>query len=143
MRLAAILDMDYSLRPAKHILRKMICEALMRLVNLKPLDSYQYIGFGARELIDFSVFHKVLGICDMTSIEIDQETYERARTYNLPYGCINIVRGKSTDLLPDLGHKKRTIYWLDYTSGLNAIVLADVEIVCKEAEIGKCPHSHG
>ena len=128
--------MDYSIRPAKHVLRKMLSEILKRLSTFEDLESYQYIGFGARELIDFAIFHRTLGISDMTSIEYDRETYERAKTYNLPYGCIKVLYGRSTDLLPDLDHTKRTIYWLDYTETLTATILADTEIISKEATSG-------
>lgn len=128
--------MDYSIRPAKHVLRKMMCDVFKRLVHFDSLDAYEYIGFGAAELIDFSVFHKTLGIHDMTSIEVEEETYERAKTYNLPYGCITVIHGKSTDYLPTVGHGGKAIYWLDYTSVLNDTVLADVDIVCKRAKPG-------
>lgn len=72
----------------------------------------------------------------MTSIEVEEETYERAKTYNLPYGCITVIHGKSTDYLPTVGHGGKAIYWLDYTSVLNDTVLADVDIVCKRAKPG-------
>jgi hypothetical protein len=127
---------DYSIRPAKHVLRKMLCDVFKRLIHFDSLGAYEYIGFGATELIDFSVFHKTLGIHNMTSIESEEETYERARTYNLPYGCITVIHGKSTDKLPSVGHGGKAIYWLDYTSVLNETVLADVDIVCKRARSG-------
>lgn len=127
---------DYSIRPAKHVLRKLMSEVFRRLVHFASLDEYEYVGFGARELIDFAVFHKALGIREMTSIEIDRETYERAKTYNMPYGCITMLQGQSTEQLPNVGNRNRTIFWLDYTSVLNETALADVAIVCEKVRSG-------
>ena len=38
---------NYALRPAKNIERKMICEALRQLSGFCLVETYRYIGFGS------------------------------------------------------------------------------------------------
>lgn len=68
---------NYSLRPAKNIERKMILEALYRLSSFHSIREYQYIGFGSTFFTDFSLFHKNMGINDLYSIEIEEDYKER------------------------------------------------------------------
>jgi hypothetical protein len=68
---------NYGLRPAKCIERKMMCEAFRRLSEFGSVESYRYIGFGSTYFSDFSLFHKHLGITNMISMEQDEHNAPR------------------------------------------------------------------
>lgn len=118
-------EINYALRPAKNIERKMLCEAFRRLSEFGDVASYRYVGFGSIYFSDFILFHKALRICNMISIEEDSAHRERFLA-NLPFKCIEIEFGASTTILPTLKWSGRTILWLDYEEKLSARVLTDV-----------------
>jgi hypothetical protein len=77
---------NYDLRPAKSIERKMMAEALQALTLFAPMKEYSYRGFGSPYFTDFSLVHRVLGIRNMESIEKDE--YNKGRfVFNRPLGC--------------------------------------------------------
>ncbi len=119
---------NYGVRAAKSIERKLIAEALLRLDRLSPIEAYRYIGFGSVFFTDFLLFHRVLGISAMTNIEEHMQDEERFR-FNVPLGAIDLRFGHSNQLLPKLNWSATTIVWLDYDGQLDAAVLADVETV--------------
>jgi hypothetical protein len=123
---------NYSLRPAKCIERKMMCEAFWRLFALGGADNYRYVGFGSTFFSDFLLFHRSLGIADMVSIEKDERNRERFM-FNRPFSCIELVFGHSNKVLPTLSWDKPTILWLDYESKLNDLVLSDISFFCANA----------
>ncbi|HVY39528.1 MAG TPA: O-methyltransferase [Polyangia bacterium] len=126
---------NYSLRPAKHVERKMIFESLRRLSQLSKLEEYQYIGFGSVYFADFRLAHKGLGIDALTSVERDGN--HRARfEFNRPYRCVNIEYGESTRILPTLSWEKPAILWLDYDGKLDLDVLTDIRTFVVEARPG-------
>lgn len=117
---------DYSLRPAKSVERKMILSLLMALNRYQSIESYQYIGFGSIYYVDFSLFHKFLNIKKMTSIEW-AENEERAK-FNLPLQCVDLRLGSSHDLLPSLiNNESKNITWLDYDNHLSTDIIGDIE----------------
>jgi hypothetical protein len=126
---------DYSLRPAKNIERKMLCEVFARLSRIAPLASYRYLGFGANTFVDFSLFHQRLGITDMISIEKREPERKRVE-FNKPYSCIKMEWGESRKVLPNLKWKKRCLVWLDYERHLNETNLADVNLVIQNLRSG-------
>lgn len=128
-------DINYSLRPAKNIERKMLCEALRRLSPFGKVESYRYIGFGSTYFTDFSLFHKGLGIVNMISIERDVDNEERF-LFNVPFKCVRMQFGESTSVLPSLSWDTRTIIWLDYDGKLDSSALADVKFFCSNASSG-------
>ncbi len=126
----------YRLRPAKNIQRKMLCEAIHRLHAFSPIDSYRYIGFGSWYFGDFILFHRVLGITEMISIEWDVVNRLRYE-FNRPFGCIKLEFGASGDVLPKLELEgKKTILWLDYDSPLDRTMLEDISCFCDSAPSG-------
>ena len=127
--------LNFALRPAKNVERKMMCEVFERLSRIAPLSQYRYIGFGSWGFYDHSLFHRRLGIHDMVSIENDEKLEGRVGI-NKPYKCIDMKWGKSTDHLPTLGWSKRSIVWLDYFSQLDTGVLDDIQTVTAEAVSG-------
>jgi len=140
-------NLNYHLRPAKSIERRLFCELFRKFENFQPLTNYKYIGFGAKYFIDFKLFHKELGIDDMISIEansIDALKYE----FNRPYKCIDIVFGKSCDVLPRINYDRKSIVWLDYDEILYKYMLEDIRYVISKLESGSfivmsCNRSYG
>jgi len=128
-------SINYALRPAKNIERRMLCEAFRRLLEFGRIESYRYIGFGSTYFSDFSLFHKSLRITDNVSIERDVENRKRFE-FNRPYNCIRLEFGESNSVLPRLTWDVRTIVWLDYDYKLDQGVLTDVAFVCANAPSG-------
>ena len=119
---------NFLLRPAKHVERKMICDCLRRLVVFAPLEGYGYVGFGANSFGDFSLFHRVLGITSMVSIESEEEDKDRFEL-NKPYGAITMAYGLSGAVLGNsLNPARPTILWLDYDKQLDASKLGDLRL---------------
>jgi hypothetical protein len=124
---------NYNIRPAKHIERKMLCDAFHRLSSFGLVHSYRYVGFGSYYFRDFILFHKVLGITDMIDIERDMSNKPRYE-FNAPFKCIRILFGEASDILPSLSFgRKKVILWLDYTKKLNGSMLGDLEVFCANA----------
>jgi hypothetical protein len=132
MSAASYQKVDYRLRPAKHIERKMIADAVRRLDRVSALSLYRYIGFGSPFFSDFSLFHKALDIAEMVSIERMVEDKPRFE-FNRPFDCVALEFGESGDILPDLDWSVRSIVWLDYDKKLSSGPLADVETVIANA----------
>ena len=126
-------NINYSLRPAKAIERRMFCELFHRLSAFNPLNKYQYIGFGSTYFSDFSQFHKMLGITDLKSIEKDKENEKRFK-FNIPYSCIDLQFGHSNEILPKLQFDNTpSILWLDYDYRLDSTVLEDARTFASSA----------
>jgi hypothetical protein len=124
---------NYSLRPAKAIERKMLCDLFHRLSSFNPLNDYQYVGFGSTYFSDFSQFHKTLGVTDLISIEQDIQNSKRFK-FNVPYSCIKLIFGHSNEILPTLSFdNKPTILWLDYDYPLDSTVLDDIRTFATNA----------
>ena len=126
---------NYLLRPAKNIERKMLGEAFRRLAEFGKLDSYRYVGFGSTYFGDFYVFHRHLGLRRMVSIEQDEANQARFR-FNRPFVCIRLEFGKSNDILPTLSWNQKTILWADYDGRLDSSVLTDLTSFCASASAG-------
>jgi len=120
-----MVQIDYNLRPAKHIERVMLSHSLRRLAPFGAVESYRYVGFGALYYRDFRLFHRDIGITDMVSLEIDTNSKVRYE-YNIPFSCVKTLFGPSIELLPTLAWDVRTVLWLDYTGKLERNMLADV-----------------
>ncbi len=128
-------SINYVLRPAKHVERKMLRDALRRLVSFGPLETYRYIGFGSIYFGDFQLFHKSLGIADMISIE--HAGNEARVNFNRPYRSIDLKFGESGYILRNLsGWDQKTILWLDYDGPLNRAALTDIDTFCSRAVPG-------
>jgi len=123
---------NYSLRPAKAVERKMICEAVRRLHPFGKIETYRYVGLGSVYFSDFQLFHRELGMEDMLSIEKDAHASE-CFEFNKPYKCVTVDYRPASDVLPGLDWQSKTIVWLDYESKLNETVLSDVRSVCTGA----------
>lgn len=130
---ASYKSVNYTLRPAKTIERKMLVEAIQRLSVFGQVSSYRYVGFGSIYYADFKLFHRQTGIHNMLSIE--KNTNEAVRfEFNKPFRCIKIKFGHSDAILPTLPWNVKTILWLDYDGSLNKNCLSDIATFC-----AKCP----
>lgn len=110
-------DINFRLRPAKSIERKMMTELLQKAVHLRPYQEYQYVGFGSIFFTEFRMLHQEYGITDMVSIERVFEDEDRFE-FNTPYSCIDLIMKDSKDALTDIDWEKPTILWLDYETCL-------------------------
>lgn len=126
---------DYSLRPAKGIERKMMLDLLRRLDRWTSLSDYRYVGFGSPYFADFSLFHRALGIRDLVSIEREADQEARFR-FNAPYAAVELKFGDSSEVLPELPWVQRSIVWLDYDERLDEAKLGDVAFLARNLAPG-------
>jgi len=127
---------NYSLRPAKHIERKMFCETFGRLSILDNIKNYRYIGMGSAYFSDFSLFHKTLGITKLVSIEGASDHQSRKRIkFNRPFACVDVEFGWTTEVLPRLPWEEweklneKSIVWLDYIDKIKEFMFNDIDTV--------------
>ena len=125
---------DYRLRPAKHAERSMLVEAAARL-RFTDLQNYRYVGFGAIYFSDFKLFHKVLGIKDFHNIE-GREVDKIRFNWNRPFNNIKMHFGMSSDKIPKISWKKKSIIWLDYDGQLNGSKLKDIDYLIRNVASG-------
>ena len=127
--------MRYLARPAKAIQRRMIVDACRRLGPFGAPGTYEYIGFGALEFVDFHLMRRAVGIVKMTSIEHDFARRERYE-FNRPYREVSVLIGSASDRLNEVDWSGLRIVWLDYLSALNEEVLGDVAQVAQRLQPG-------
>jgi hypothetical protein len=116
---------NYSLRPAKSVERKMIKDIISRTYPFGAVSDYRYIGFGSKYFSDFKLLHRSLHISDMISIESDVSRSEKY-IFNRPFECVKLRFGTSTEILGQLDYEKKFVSWLDYDTAIAAHMLDDV-----------------
>lgn len=127
---------DYDLRPAKQIERRMILDAFQILtVQGFPLRDYQYIGFGSIYFVDFILFHKLLGINNLLSIEGDKSITKRVK-FNKPFDLIKIRMDYSGDVISSIDRDQRIILWLDYDYRLCKNIVEDITLATNNLSSG-------
>ncbi|BBZ05988.1 hypothetical protein MDOR_01570 [Mycolicibacterium doricum] len=126
---------DYSLRPAKAIERKMMIDLLRRLDRSAALSHYRYVGFGSPYFSDFALMHRALGIGDMVSIEHANDHEARFR-FNAPFATIDLQFGEASEVLPELTWAQRSIVWLDYDGRLDDVKLEDIDYLARNLPTG-------
>ena len=93
---ASYREVNYALRPAKSVERKMLVDVFQRLSAFDDIHNYRYIGFGSIYFSDFLLFHRTLGFTKMLSIENTRTAEEQDRIkLNRPYGFIQTEFGHS------------------------------------------------
>lgn len=106
----------YEFRPAKQVERRMLLHAFHELRNLGyKISSYEYTGLGSIYFVDFSLFHRYLGLTRMTSVEGDRDIKNRV-IFNCPYKLINVVHDDMSTQIARLSSKRHHILWLDFDS---------------------------
>lgn len=132
-------EIDYRVRPAKSIERKMLAESFRRLLYFRDPAKYAYIGMGSLYFSDFNLFHRSLGFETMVSIEdCSDETVQNRFRMNVPYGHIQMEFGKAGEALQKITIWKDTpaVIWLDYDGRLSKECLNDIEYVASNAASG-------
>tara|TARA_R110002020_G_scaffold112746_19_gene259387 strand:+ start:13681 stop:14655 length:975 start_codon:yes stop_codon:yes gene_type:complete len=128
---------DYRIRPAKSIERKMLADSFRRLAEFGPLPRYRYVGLGSLYFSDFTLFHKSLGFERMVSIEDQHDLVTQQRfKLNVPYGHIDMRFGSAGVVLSRLSWEPMSIVWLDYDGALSAACLRDIDYVTRHAAAG-------
>ena len=130
------LEVQFDLRPAKQVERRILLDAFQRLAEAGfSIRNYRYTGFGALHFIDFVLFHKLLGIDEMLSVEHDLTLEGRVR-FNCPFDSIEIVMSSSTDVIPTLSPDRQHILWLDYDEPVTKENLNDVYLAGSQLSSG-------
>lgn len=127
-RTGSSFDVQYDLRPSKQVERRMIIDAchLLALAGF-PIRDYQYTGFGSFYFVDFILFHKLLGVRDMLSVEQDVRIEKRV-SYNRPFAFVKVAMTSATDVISTLSRDKKHILWLDYDCVLSADQILDLRL---------------
>lgn len=121
------LKVQYELRPAKQVERRMIIDALHKLVFVGfDIEEYKYVGLGSIYFIDFILFHKFLGIKKMISAEFSNSIQKRVH-FNKPYDFIEIFYNPIGEIIPTLNKEIQHFLWLDYDYKLDTDIIADVK----------------
>ncbi len=119
----------YGTRPAKHVERKMLAEAMARLDTLQPLEDWRYVGLGSLWFTDFALFHRRLGVRLLHSIEDEQDEGLKQRFRdNAPFAT-QMHFGKTTSQLPKVPWDRPAVVWLDYDDKFRSWMFEDVDHV--------------
>src|SRR6266496_2730130 len=82
------LTVHYELRPAKQVERRMLVDALLALSAAGfRIQDYQYTGMGSVYFIDFMLFHRLIGLQKMLSVEYNTKIARRVE-FNRPFDCV-------------------------------------------------------
>jgi hypothetical protein len=105
----------------------MIVDALQRLGAASfPITDYQYTGFGSIYFVDFILFHKLLGLNMLLSLEREESLTSRVM-FNRPFSCVDIKMVPASSQIPNLSRDVRHILWLDYDGVLHRDFLSDIQ----------------
>lgn len=132
---ASFRKIDYSIRPAKHAERRMLCEIFRRLRPFGAIEDYVYVGMGSVWFSDFILFHRALGIKEMVSIERSDTSKDRFEA-NKPYRAVTIDFRDTSQVLPELDWQKNHYIWLDYDDPLRPSMLQDAKTISTHATSG-------
>lgn len=132
-------EINYALRPAKSIERKIMCEFFLKASELySDISQYTYIGFGSFYFSDFALFHKRLRINKMYSIEKD--SYHKARyDFNKPYHCITMKYASSSIVLNTIIKREESekyFIWLDYDGYFTKSIIDDLKTCINKLSAG-------
>lgn len=126
----------YEFRPAKQVERRMLLHALHALRDLGyHISSYAYTGLGSIYFIDFVLFHRYLGLSNLTSVEGDPEVRKRVE-FNCPYDLIDVVHADISSQISRLSPERRHILWLDFDSILTEDMLDAVQLASTQLSVG-------
>jgi len=129
------MKVNYALRPAKNIERKICVRFMARLDAFGQVDQYRYVGFGAETFADFRLVQRSLHIQNMVSIEANTASILRFK-HNAPFDYIEVQPGWSWDVLREMSWDQRSIVWLDYECWLNTNVISDLKYLIDSMALG-------
>jgi hypothetical protein len=119
---------NYLLRPAKQISRKIIIETLNKLrCKWYDFSKYTYIGMPSITYYDFILFYKYLYIESM--IWFESRDIKKRINFNKPYDFIMMKYKNFSDWYKKEHFKKKTILWLDYEKHIDWDKLRDISDV--------------
>lgn len=122
------LKVNYEFRPAKQVERRMLVDALQMLGEGGfPIRDYRYTGMGSVYFIDFTLFHRLLGIKRMMSVEYDNSIEKRV-SFNRPFEFIEVRISPIGDVIPTLSRDEKHILWLDYDDIISRNQLQDIAL---------------
>jgi hypothetical protein len=105
----------------------MIVDALQRLQPAGfSITDYQYTGFGAIYFVDFILFHKLLGMSKLLSLERMTGLTTRME-FNKPFKCVDVKMVSASSAIPNLSRDIRHIVWLDYDGVVHKEFLSDIQ----------------
>jgi hypothetical protein len=105
----------------------MLVDALQRLAAAGfPVADYQYTGFGAIYFVDFIMFHKLLGLNKLVSLE-QHESLTKRMNFNRPFSCVEIKMVPASSEIPNLSRDTHHFLWLDYDGVLQKDFLSDIQ----------------
>lgn len=126
----------YDLRPAKQVERRMILDTFQAMSEAGfAIRDYQYTGMGSIYFVDFLLFHRLLGIKRMLSVENDYRIEKRVR-FNKPFADVTIEMASVGRVIPTLSKDLRHILWLDYDFQLRRDALEDVVLASQTLPAG-------
>src|SRR5215467_3649289 len=118
---------QYDLRPAKQVERRMLMDAFQRLAESGfQIRDYQYTGFGSVYFVDFILFHKIFGLQRLLSLEHEAVLESRVR-FNKPFSCVDVRMQPAAVAIPNLSRDLKHILWLDYDGILRRDFLSDIK----------------
>src|SRR5579862_4509232 len=104
----------------------MIVDTFRMLDELHPIADYTYVGFGAQYFVDFSLFHRALGIAKMVSLEFELALVPRCE-FNRPFDSVDVRGGASWEHFGEMDFNGPTIVWADYVGPIQAWMLGDLD----------------
>lgn len=130
------LKVHYELRPAKQVERRMLVDSLLALALAGfSIRDYQYTGMGSIYFIDFVLFHRLLGIRKMLSVEYNSSIRKRI-DFNRPFDCVQTKIAPIGDVIPTLSRDLKHLVWLDYDGVLLDSHLQDVSLAATYLSVG-------
>lgn len=126
----------YALRPAKQVERRMFVDAFIQLNKIGfPISDYHYLGMGSVYFVDYIMFHRYLGIVDMTSVEISAPAKKRLE-FNRPCSLVKVRIGDIATHVSSLSSGKRYIVWLDYDRVINRDIINTLRLALVQLSPG-------
>jgi hypothetical protein len=117
--------LQYDLRPHKQVERRMMIDAFQILLGSGfHIRSYKYLGMGSVFFWDFLMFHKLLGLRDLTSVEKDRDLSLRV-DFNRPCRLVQVHMIPIGEALAKIDEQAQYIVWMDYDQMLSSEMLQD------------------
>ena len=127
---------NFRLRPAKAVERKMIVEVCGRMNAFSNILGFRYVGLGSPFFNDFIMLHRRYGIENLICIEREVQ-HKKRFIFNRPFDCVDIEWGDSNDVLSRLPWAGiPTIVWMDYDDRMNDGILTDIRTIFSQIETG-------
>jgi len=137
MSAKSYLSVQYDLRPAKQVERRMFLDFFRRLAGCGiPIEELRYAGMGSVHFVDHILFHKFLGIDKLDSIEKDTDIEKRIK-FNQPFDSIEIHMIAAYKYIEEkIKPEEKYIFWLDYDYRLSKSMLSDVVLATNILPVG-------